>query len=348
MHSKGHFDVLKEWKFKRQSIFFLLKIIATLIILWALAHNSQLKFELFNSIFYQPLYAVAIVVLIFFTVLTNAWRWHRLNAAQGITLPFSSTVIATYVGIAFNNVLPGSVGGDFVRCYYVMKRFPDKKSGAVLSTFLDRVCGLMGIIVIISTIAIYRYDIFKHNLSLSYLIRICFGLTMMGIIIFSILMLLPKRISISQWLRERFAHYRWFKPVLSILEAVSVYRKSKRILLESLVASIVTQLLILATIMVINQMMGLPDISAYIYMIALAIAQIANLIPLTPGGIGIGEAAFANVILLFSPGIIGAYATVFFAFRLFITVTYLPGVIWGIFGFKLLKNYQRRVSYESE
>lgn len=291
--------------------------------LWALWHYSQLKFTLLTAVFSKPLYAVAVVVLILLSMLANAFRWHRLNAAQNITLHFSSSLKATYVGIAFNTILPGNVGGDFVRCFQVMKHFPNLKSRAIMASILDRVCGLMGIAIITSVITLFYYDRFLNNPSLAYIGKFCFALILLAVIGYSFVMLLQKKLS-----------------RLSLWQAIDAYRKSKLIVLEALTAAVVTQLLLLLVIILINDMMGLPKISAYIYMSALAIAQIANLIPLTPGGVGIGEAAFANVILLLQPHAIGAYATVFLAFRLFLNITYLPGAIIGITGYK---NGLRRI-----
>jgi uncharacterized membrane protein YbhN (UPF0104 family) len=83
-------------------------------------------------------------------------------------------------------------------------------------------------------------------------------------------------------------------------------------------------------------------------MLALVIGQVANLVPLTPGGVGIGEAAFANVLLIINPGLTAAYATVFFALRLISTAAYLPGVFIGVFGFHLLDKKHLPDANEAE
>jgi uncharacterized protein (TIRG00374 family) len=300
-------------------------------------HTAQLKFSLFSAFLYRPFYTLMMVMLIVLCAGANTWRWHRLNSAQGIHLPLFHSAIATYLGIGLNSLLPGSVGGDVIRCYYVMKRFPARKSGAILSTLIDRVCGLMGIIVIASVIIVYGYPIFLGRPALSSIIGVCFSLLITTAAIVLASSCLPKQLGISQWLSKKCGHGHWSGPILSVLEAVRTYRKSKLVLLEALGASVVTQLLLLAVILLISRAMGLPDVPAYVYMMALAVGQIANLLPLTPGGIGIGELAFANVVFAFGHGsVMSAYATVFLAFRLLMTAVYLPGVIWGIFSFHVL------------
>lgn len=336
MRLKGPFEMIKVEK--RQSIIFVIKIAVTLLILWMLAHYSQLKLELVTSIFVKPLNALFAISLFYLSVLANSWRWYRLNSAQAINLSFRQSILPTYVGIAYNNILPGSVGGDFIRCFYVMKKFPEKKSGAALSIFLDRVCGLMGIIIIAFGIALFRLDTFSQNRSLFYIFIVCASVCSVGLILFFLSQFLPEKMGLIDFLKERTQHWRWFQPIISIFEALSVYRQSKLIIFECLVLSVVNQLILLVIILLINNMMGLSEVSFLDYMIALAIAQIANLIPLTPGGVGIGEAAFANIILILNPGVTGAYATVFFVYRILMTAAYLPGILAGIFGLKLANN----------
>src|SRR3990167_11167828 len=109
-------------------------------------------------------------------------------------------------------------------------------------------------------------------------------------------------------------------------------------MLECLSASILIQLCMLLTIILIADMMGFQQIHPIDYLIAIGVTQIANLIPATPGGLGIGEAAFSNIILLLNPSIPAAYATIFLAYRIIGVLVYLPGIfestVRHAFGFK--------------
>jgi glycosyltransferase 2 family protein len=320
--------------FKKKIIY--LKFIATAIILWLLVHNSQLNIGFFTAIIDKPLLAFSVIALFYVSVLINSWRWYRLNAVQGLQLSYFHTITPTYLGVAFNNVLPGSVGGDFVRLYYILKKFPDKKSGAIFSVMFDRLCGLMAMFVIASLIALFRFSTFSHQSTLFYLLIVCFSCCIAGVSFFILSILLPEKLGLSDWLNRKFVNKRWLQPIISMLNAIHIYRNAKGIIFECLGVSIISQILLLIVILLINRMLGLPPLSPLDYAIALVVGQIANLIPLTPGGLGIGEAVFGNILLLLNPGIVGAYATVFFAFRLLITLAYLPGVIIGIVGLDLL------------
>ena len=322
MRLRGRFDVLN--KSSLSIILFVFKLAAAIFIFWFLTHHSLFKFELLTTLFYKPVYALLTVCLLLLAVLVNTWRWYFLNIAQNIYLRFSSSLFLTYIGIAFNTIIPGSIGGDVVRCYQVMKRLPEYKNRIIISTVLDRVCGLMGIILITLAIIIYRYNTVLSNEGLSHLGRVCFLIVAASIVGGGIFLFLPQ---------SRFATNKtWLKPLGPMLEAMKVYRNSKMRVFQALMAAVVTQFILLLVMILINAVLGLPSLPAHVFMIALAIAQIANLIPLTPGGLGIGEAAFANVILLFQPEAVSGYATVFFVYRFFSTMVYLPGAVWGIFG----------------
>lgn len=325
-----------------------LKIILTGVIFWVLIHNAQLNLGLVAAIFENPLASVTVVALCFAMVIVHSFRWSRLNFAQGLNLSFLQTITPTYLGIAFNSVLPGSVGGDFVRLYYILKKFPQKKSNAILAILVDRICGLLGIFVIACAVAPYYLSTFHHDSTMYYLLVACISFSVTALVVFfGTILLLSEKVGLIDWLTRRFTHKRWSAPLISFLQAIYLYRNSKRVILESITASLFTQLLLLVTVVVITKMMGLPVLSLGDFMIALVVGQVASLLPLTPGGIGVGEAVFGNIILLLNPGTTAAYATVFFVLRILSAMAYLPGVLLGVFGFHLLHKDGAEVATSS-
>jgi len=69
-------------------------------------------------------------------------------------------------------------------------------------------------------------------------------------------------------------------------------------------------------------------LSAADYMFAVPLTLMVNALPLTPGGIGVGEAAFDQICRWLEPTPSGAaYSSIFFAFRVVSTLTCIPGVI---------------------
>lgn len=73
-------------------------------------------------------------------------RWSLLLKVQSIKIGFWPAVRLHFLGLFYNNCLPGAIGGDLPRAWYVT-RHTDKKLEAVLSVFVDRVIGLIGMLI---------------------------------------------------------------------------------------------------------------------------------------------------------------------------------------------------------
>lgn len=330
------FSIIMESKSSRLA-WFALKAFIAVVIFWLLLRHSQLRLDLCWTMLDSPWSILIIVLACYAMVVLHAWRWYRLNWVQGIDLTFNKTIMPTYLGIAFNTILPGSVGGDFVRLYYVLKMFPKQKSKAVLAIFVDRIVGLIGVFLIACAIAPYYLETFRHDTTLYFLLMVCLGVCVGSFAALVLAMfLLSERFKLIERLATQYPNAAWSRLLVAVLQAVQTYKNAKWVLFDALVVSIITQFLLLVVVVMLSHMMGLPILSSLDYLLALVIGQVANLVPLTPGGVGLGEAAFANVLLLVNPGQSAAYATVFFGLRLLSTAAYLPGVFLGIFGFHLL------------
>jgi glycosyltransferase 2 family protein len=63
-------------------------------------------------------------------------------------------------------------------------------------------------------------------------------------------------------------------------------------------------------------------------MFAVPLTSMVNALPLTPRGIGVGEAAFDQICPWLEPTLSGAaYSSIFFAFRVVSSLTCIPGLI---------------------
>ncbi len=76
-----------------------------------------------------------------------AYRWRLIMKALGFHERVSFYVQSYFKGTFFNQVLPGSIGGDAVRILDLTKKDYDKKD-AFYGVFVDRVVGLVGLLVL--------------------------------------------------------------------------------------------------------------------------------------------------------------------------------------------------------
>ena len=307
----------------RQRILFpLAKIIIAILLIWMLIHSAQIKMDLLVSLIQQPILFFEVILLFLFMIVIGAWRWYVLNSAQGIHLGFYKSVFATYVGAAFNNLLPSGVGGDVVRLSFVFKQAPQKKNEAVLTVFSDRVLGFLAVFITICFVGIANIHIISHQPRVFYLFLFCAAFCIGILTTFILCVWLSNRIQLSTWLNKRLGHRSWSKPIISFFETLSIFRVEKMVVVKGLMISVAVQLLMTVAITMIATMMGLPSVPFSSYIIAMGITQIVNLIPLTPGGVGVGEIAFANILLILNPGVNAAYATVLLAYRLISMLAY--------------------------
>lgn len=312
-------------------------------ILWYLAHCSLIRFDLLALLFHYKFLLSVTGIFFIIMVVINAWRWRLLNEAQQIKLGFLRTSLATYLGTAYNNVLPGSVGGDVVRAYYLFGKEPDKKSAVVLSVLFDRVTGLLGIFIMMGFVGLTHFSLLDEKSTLYYFFVTCILICIFVVAAFAASLVLPQQMGLSDRLQSRFSNKRWIHSLLALLEAVRIYRNARLTIIQCLFASVLIQGLMIITVMLIAKMMGLPAAGWMAYAVAIAVTQVANLIPVTPGGIGVGEAAFAKTVMLFNPYLTGPFATVFIAYRLIGMLVYLPGVIGSLFQFAM--RHSKEVSY---
>jgi uncharacterized protein (TIRG00374 family) len=325
-----------------------LKILTSILVLWFLTHTSKLDFSLLLKLFYSP-YLLLLTISIYYSgVFISAWRWYILNKTQNLPLSLSQTVLPTYIGIAFNNLFPGSIGGDFYRGYFVCKKIPDKRSAGLLAILLDRITGLMGIFIAVCVSTALHFNSIKSNAATFYFVVFCIALCSGILLLYFLSSTLPAQLGISKWLDTHHGHRKGIKTIMSLLDAVRVYRNSKLAISKCLFISFMVQIFIALNCYLIAKMMHFPEISFYHYILAIAITQLVNLIPLTPGGFGLGEAAFANVLSFLNPFTAASYATIFLGYRLLGILLYLPAVVIFIFDRQLLNPHKmnRRLEFE--
>jgi len=257
------------------------------------------------------------------TVPIAGMRWHILLRSQGLMLRLRSNVRITLIGEFFATFLPGSAGGDIVRGVYIYPVSPGRRTVALLSIFIDRLIGV-GAFVIFGMVATLvrapgQYGTLEYGV---------FALAALFVVVIVVLFRFGHRI--AQLVNFLFAgRSRSLALVIDHAgQALRQYARQWLSVLLCLVLSFVMVFLTVIAIVVIAVAMRLGGLSLLEYGIAGVYALIANSLPFTPGGLGIGEGAFASACVLLEPSTAGiAYGTVFLAFRCVYVIATLPGLI---------------------
>jgi uncharacterized protein (TIRG00374 family) len=73
---------------------------------------------------------------------TGCLQWKQLLAKQKIAMTYKELLRFFYVGLFFNNFMPGNVGGDVKKIYDIHTRSSETVGAAVSATLFDRLFGL--------------------------------------------------------------------------------------------------------------------------------------------------------------------------------------------------------------
>lgn len=85
-------------------------------------------------------------------------RWQILLKVQQIHLSLPRVSGLFFIGMFYNQFLPGGTGGDIIKTYLLLKEAPSKKLGALLAVMFDRLIGLVGLITITGCLIGLRYN----------------------------------------------------------------------------------------------------------------------------------------------------------------------------------------------
>jgi uncharacterized protein (TIRG00374 family) len=114
------------------------------------------------------------------------FRWYLLVRALDLPFAFRNAVRLGLVGTFYNTFLPGSVGGDFVKAFFIAKGHPERKAAAIATVVADRMVGLFGLILFAAAVGGFFWasgnEKIVGNPKLQTIIIVCIGLAVTAIV----------------------------------------------------------------------------------------------------------------------------------------------------------------------
>lgn len=300
----------------------LVRVALALVSLGLLHHFGLLRFQELAALYDSPGPVTVGALLLFLTIPLGAWRWHLLLRCQGFRLPLRKTLEVVLVGQFFSTFLPGAYGGDVVRAGYVYHGARQQAGRLLLSILIDRLSGLVGLVALAGTTQLVLPSTIDARLT-----------ALMAVLTVAVVLatlLLPIIGRLAARLLKPFAaglSDKIHQLSQQVGSAGRLYAARSDILVWSVIISALQFALVLVAFVVIAGAFSFVTASPSTIAFAGVLSLIANSVPLTPGGIGIGEAAFANAVLLIDPLASGPYATIFLALR---ALTLLLNLIGGV------------------
>jgi uncharacterized protein (TIRG00374 family) len=226
-------------------------------------------------------------------------RWYVLVHAQDLPLSLFNTLRLGLLGFFWNTLLPGSIGGDIVKATYIARE-QSRRTVAVATVLIDRALGLWGIILVVAllggTFWISGSPIIRGSAEIRSFIVTCVVIVAVTVCVWLLLGVLPARRV------HRFAGRLGSIPKIghSAAEfwlAVWLYRSKRSSMAGALLLSLGSQFFFIFTFYFAAQIFHephepvfMPDLREQFILVPIGVA--AQTLPLTPGGMGVGQAVF--------------------------------------------------------
>lgn len=291
-----------------------LKIIVTLVIFYYLFKHID-----FNALFdllknsHGGWILVALIMQLTSTYLA-AYRWFKISQLLVFKEKLSFYVQSYFKGTFFNQVLPSSIGGDAIRILDLTRKNYDKKD-AFYGVFVDRVVGLVGLLVLNLIASVLFYGTFESDFS-----QLIILITLGGILGFMSLFYFD-RISF-------LANYKFLNLFHRLAKRLNDLYSSKRLLVKHISISVIVHLFSVLTMYGLSLSLSL-ELSFQTLLIAVPPVFLLTIIPLSLAGWGIREGAMVGVFML-----VGADQTKILAmsilYGLLLIISALPGSYFWI------------------
>lgn len=222
----------------------------------------------------------------------QALRLKILIKARAMLLSSMAAIRLTFIGLFFSTYLPGATGGDLIKIYYASKGNPGRRTEVITILLLDRFIGLFSLISLPVLLAPFYFELISMYAPLQWLLGATTAIS------FCIIIATVIGIKIEI---EQSALFRWIgslgsigKLITKVLLTVHAYRHHLPAIFTALLMSYLLQLMMVGIALIMAYAM-IPSGAVKEMLLLIPMAYPANMIPITPGGLGVGEAAMETL-----------------------------------------------------
>jgi uncharacterized protein (TIRG00374 family) len=229
------------------------------------------------------------------TILGAAFESKRLGVlfgAQGMRLSFVEGYRAVAIAALFNFCIPGGTGGDVMKLYYLAADSRGRRVEIATLIFVDRAVALFCMLSLVVALALLDGRLVWDYPLIGSLVAAA-GVGAVGLLVCG-------AVACSTQLRES----RWYAYLLDraplrryltrAADALYVFRKNRAALARAAALSVVGHLTLLG-VMCAAAKAFIPNAQPLTVSLLALLGMVANAMPITPGGLGVGEAAFEGL-----------------------------------------------------
>lgn len=270
----------------------------------------------------------------------RAYRLSILLESRGVYTTKPYLFKSYMVGIFFSNFLPSIIGGDIVRVYDIWRLEPNK-SIAVSTVFLDRLLGLVALLLFAIGALITSHFFSSTSLILLLWKSLVHFFNAVYILIFSswkivlilgtffLLLMFSVGPKVSSYISYKTHIPSFFldiqRKLANIVHALLLLSKKKEALVHAFAWSLVIQVAVITHYYLIAKSLDFPALIQHFFLI-IPLATAVMMLPISINGIGLRENVFIFFFSIFSSSITRSEAMAF------AWLSYSILLIEGVFG----------------
>jgi uncharacterized protein (TIRG00374 family) len=254
-----------------------------------------------------------------------ALRLPVLMRAQGFELGAFAAVRLALIGMFFNMFLPGGAGGDAVKIYYTVSDHHGRRAELATIVLFDRALAMLILLAWPLAAAPFFIDVIAASRPLQVVLAIDGALMLVGSGGLLLALAAPEA-----WMergRGLLARFPRSDLLVRMANTVRAYRSCPGALVKALGISIVSHSMSIAAALWLAK--AVSGAFAAPMLLLCPIGFLLNTIPITPGGLGVGEVAFERLFAL--AGLSGG-AEVILAWRILLALIALSGLVFYLDG----------------
>lgn len=323
---------------KRHGSLIIRVVVATVAIVWVFRGQDWRELGVVFQRLNPWCFALSLITFTVAQVII-AVRWWLLLRAQSIYIEVLAAVRLFFLGLFYNNVMPGAVGGDLLKAWYVT-RHTDKRLEGVLSVFVDRFIGLAGLVLM----AIVTYSLFVRGGMTTgaeagepgpsgWFSRHGGVILWVGLAVAAGLALLLVHPYGRMRLRQG-AGRAWFaglRLLKEVKDAIVVYCSRPWVLLWALVLTFVSQSMVIVAFWLLGRNLGIEAGLEY-YFVVFPIMWVVAAVPVSIAGLGVLEAGIVELFRLLTATAAEKTLALAFCQRVIWVLASLPGGLIHLLG----------------
>jgi len=313
----------------RRTIILVAKLTLAAALLAYVIHGAQ-QHEQFRQLAEQPkqwsLLALGFLCT-FLSIVLSFIRWQILVVAVGIEFRTSEAMRLGALGHVLNFVSLGNLGGDFFKAVFLAHRQPGRRTEAITTVIVDRLMGLMMMLILASVGILITGLMASDDLALRGLCQMIVLATACGIVGAGLLLYVPSLTG------DKLTGLARTIPLVGstvarVLTAARAYRSQKQMLLKAIAVSLLVDLLYVVSFYLVARGLPLRVPDFVEHMVIVPVASLAGAIPVTPAGLGTLELATDQLYIAMNGVEKGVGTIVTLAHRLTMAAVAVVGLVY--------------------